>query len=116
MTLYFSLFYFYFFIFKYLKHRCEPSSKLRLPLSRADRTLLRMWGRTLSVYADMPTMNIQISLKFHAVCAASKVLQNYNDLGLKELANLGSCQNKCLKKSNIGTHTLTIPTQNIQNQ
>ena len=33
----------------------------------------------------MPTMNIQISLKFHAVCAASKVLQNYNDLGLKEL-------------------------------
>ena len=30
-------------------------------------------------------MNIQISLKFHAVCAASKVLQNYNDLGLKEL-------------------------------
>ena len=29
----------------------------------------------------MPTMNIQISLKFHAVCAASKVLQNYNDLG-----------------------------------
>ena len=28
-------------------------------------------------------MNIHISLKFHAVCAASKVLQNYNDLGLK---------------------------------
>ena len=26
-------------------------------------------------------MNNQISLKFHAVCAASKVLQNYNDLG-----------------------------------
>ena len=33
----------------------------------------------------MPTMNIQISLKFHAVCAAPKVLQNYNDLGLEEL-------------------------------
>ena len=33
----------------------------------------------------MPTMNIQISLKFHAVCAVSKVLQNYNDLGLKEV-------------------------------
>ena len=30
-------------------------------------------------------MNIQISLKFRAVCAASKVLQNYNDLGLKEI-------------------------------
>ena len=36
-------------------------------------------------YADMPRMNIQISLKFHAACAASKVLQNYNDLGLKEI-------------------------------
>ena len=33
----------------------------------------------------MPTMNIQISLKCHAVCTASKVLQNYNDLGLKEI-------------------------------
>ena len=63
----------------------EPSSKLRPPLPRADRSLLRVWGRTLSVYADMPTMNIQISLKFHAVCAASKVLQNYNGLGLKEI-------------------------------
>ena len=51
------------------------------------RPLLRVRGRTLSIYryADMPTMNIHISLKFHAVCAASKVLQNYNDLGLKEI-------------------------------
>ena len=32
----------------------------------------------------MPTINIQISLKFHAVCTASTVLQNYNDLGLKD--------------------------------
>ena len=31
----------------------------------------------------MQTMNIQISLKFHAVCGASKIVQNYNDLGLK---------------------------------
>ena len=82
--------------------------------------------------------------KFQTVCAASKVLQNYNDLGLKELTNMGSCQNKCkksnivlqnyndlgmkgltnmgscqnkCKKSNIGTCTyITIPTQNIQNQ
>ena len=53
------------------------------PLPRADRPLLRVRGRTLSVYADIPTMNIQISLKFHAICTASKVLQNYNDLGLK---------------------------------
>ena len=87
-----------------IKHKCEPSSKLRPPLPRADRPLLRVRGRTLSVYADMPTTNIQISLKFDAVCAASKVLQNDNDLGLKELTNLGSCQNKC-KKSKIGTHT-----------
>ena len=36
----------------------------------------------------MPTMNIQISLKFHAVCAASKVLQNYNDLGMKGVYNI----------------------------
>ena len=49
------------------------------------RPLLRVRGRTLSIHADMPTMNIHISLKFHAVCAASKVLQNYNDLGLKEI-------------------------------
>ena len=42
-------------------------------------------GRTLSVYADTSTINIQNSLKFHVVCAASKVLQNYNDLGLKKL-------------------------------
>ena len=28
-------------------------------------------------------MNIHISLKFHAICSASKVLLNYNDLGLK---------------------------------
>ena len=33
----------------------------------------------------MPTMNIQISLKFHTVYAATKVLQNYLDLGLKEI-------------------------------
>ena len=39
----------------------------------------------MSVYADMSTMNIQSNLKFHTVCATSKVLQNYNDLGLKEI-------------------------------
>ena len=59
--------------FKYIKHRCEPSSKLRPPLPRADRPLLRVRGRTLSVYTDLLTMNIQISLKFHAACGASKV-------------------------------------------
>ena len=58
---------------------------------RADRPLLRVRGGEGGValyqynYADMPIMNIQISLKFHAVCAFSKVLQNYNDLGLKEI-------------------------------
>ena len=50
-------------------------TKLRPPLQRADSPLLRMWGRTLSVYADMPTMNIHISLKFHAVCTASSVVK-----------------------------------------
>ena len=35
-------------------------------------SLLIVWERTLSVYNNMPTMNIQISLKFHAICAASK--------------------------------------------
>ena len=73
------------YFFKYIKHRVEPSSKLRPPFPRADRSLLRVRGRNLSVYADMSTMKIQISLKFHSVCAASKVLQNYNDLGLKEV-------------------------------
>ena len=94
-----------------------------MPFPRADsyRPLLSVGGGLLYQYnyADMLTINIKISLKFHAVCAASKVLQNCNDLGLKELTNLGSCQNKC-KKSNIGIkyrHTyITIPTQNIQNQ
>ena len=76
---------YFFFLFKFIKHRCEPSSNLRPPLPRAEKQLLRVRGRTLSLYADMPTMNIQISLKCHAVCAASKVLQNYNHLGLKEI-------------------------------
>ena len=58
---------------------------LRSPLPRANRPLFRVRGRTLSVYADTSTINIQNSLKFHVVCAASKVLQNYNDLGLKKL-------------------------------
>ena len=83
-----TLLYFFIYFFNYIKQRCEPSSKLRPPLTRADRPLLRVRGRTLSVYADMLTMNIQISLKFHAVCAASKVLQNYNDLGMKGVYNI----------------------------
>ena len=50
-----ALFFFFFpLFFKYIKHRCEHSSKLRLPLPRADRPLLRVRGRTLSEYADMP--------------------------------------------------------------
>ena len=53
--------------FKYIKQRCEPTSKLRPPLPSADRPLLRLWGRTLSVDADMQILNIQIILKFHDV-------------------------------------------------
>ena len=48
----------------------------------------------------MQTMNIHISLKFHAVCAASKVLQNYNDLGLKDIFfNYVSRRTSCRKCS-----------------
>ena len=36
------------------------------------------------------TMNIQISLKFLVVCTASKVFQNYNDLGLRVIHTLQS--------------------------
>ena len=61
------LLFFFFFFFKYVKQRCESSSKLRPPLPSADRPHLRLRGRTLSVDADMQTMNIQISSKFHDV-------------------------------------------------
>ena len=81
-----ALFLFLFLFFKYIKHRSDPSSKLQPPLPRADKRLLRVRGRILSVYADMPTMNIQISFKFHA---ASKVLQNYNNFGLKDTCKPG---------------------------
>ena len=63
-----------------MKRRCEPKSFFKAPTGGGG-------GRTSTVYADMPIMNIQISLKFHAVCATSIVMQNYNDLGLKELFN-----------------------------
>ena len=70
-------------------------TKLRPPLQRADSPLLRVWGRTFSVYADMPTMNIHISLKFHAVCTASSVVKiNYNDLGLKGIYLQGELPGK----------------------
>ena len=59
--------FFFFLFFKYVKQRCESSSKLRPPLPSADRPHLRLRGRTLSVDADMQTMNIQISSKFHDV-------------------------------------------------
>ena len=40
-----SLSFFFFFFFKYVKKRCEPSSKLRPPLPSADRSHLRLRGR-----------------------------------------------------------------------
>ena len=68
LLLFFSFFFFFFFfLFKYVKQRCESSSKLRPPLPSADRPHLRLRGRTLSVDADMQTMNIQMSSKFHDV-------------------------------------------------
>ena len=45
--------YIYIYFFKYVKQRCEPSSKRRSPLPSADRPLLRLRGRSLSVDADM---------------------------------------------------------------
>ena len=61
-TALFFIFLFFMLLAKYIKQRCEPSN-LRPPLPRADRPLLRVRERTLSVYADMPTMNIQIRLE-----------------------------------------------------
>ena len=58
---------FFSFFLKYVKQRCEPSSKLRPPLPSDDRPLLRLRGRTLSVDADMQTLNIQVISKFHDV-------------------------------------------------
>ena len=48
----------YYYFFKYVKQRCEPSSKRRPPLPSADRPLLRLPGRSLSVDADMQPMNM----------------------------------------------------------
>ena len=61
------------------------------PLQSSDRhfqgpmTTSESAGAYFTTYADMQTMNIQISFKFHVVCVASKMLYNYNNMGLKEI-------------------------------
>ena len=56
--------------------------------------MLRVRSHTISVDSDMQIMNIQISLKFHAVCATS--MQNYNDLGLKGIWGIiGNVHSAC---------------------
>ena len=74
-------------IFKYVKQRCEPS-KRRPPLPSADRPLLRLRGRSLSVDADMQLMNMSIISTFHDVQGAWKYWKSAQNCTLLEVKGI----------------------------
>ena len=70
------VFFFFLYIFKYRKQRCETSSKLRPPLPGADRPLLRLQDMSHSNKSSRPTIFADQGFGRVNVNMDSKILQS----------------------------------------